>query len=536
MKTRIINHAQGTEAWHKHRALHLNASDAAALLGLSSYKTRTKLLHEKATGLTDEVDASTQRRFAKGHEFEATARPWAEEIIGSDLFPAVLAGEYEGLKLSASLDGVDMASDFTFEHKSGRADLLARLDDDVIPAEYHPQMEMGLMLSGASKCLFMASSGDKDAMRCAWYLPNIQLRAQIIAAWHQFKADLAAYVPPIVKPEAIGHTPETLPALHIEVNGMVTASNLADYKAHALAVFGGINRDLKTEQQFADAEKVVKWCADVEDRLAAAKQHALSQTKSIDDLFRAIDDISAEARRTRLEIDKLVRSRKEAVRHEIVARGVAVLYEHSQALNAGLGGTFLPSSRVSFFSDCAAAIKNKRTIESLNDAVDTLLASEKIKADGIADNIRKNLAALDGLSKGFEFLINDRAVLVLKAPDDMAAVVKSRIADYQAMQAHKQVVAEAAAAAMPAILATIVQPASVPVPAPVQDDGRRIRLGELSECFGISVTADFLQHLGFAPVAIEKNSKFYRAADFDAIRAAFVRHVQGAVLVQLVAI
>jgi predicted phage-related endonuclease len=62
----------------------------------------------------------------------------------------------------------------------------------------------------------------------------------------------------------------------------------------------------------------VKWCGDVETRLEAAKQHALSQTSSIDVLFRTIDEISAEARRVRLEVDKLVKARKESIREEIV--------------------------------------------------------------------------------------------------------------------------------------------------------------------------------------------------------------------------
>ena len=33
----------------------------------------------------------------------------------------------------------------------------------------------------------------------------------------------------------------------------------------------GINTNLESDEDFADAEKTVKWCADVEDRLAAAK-------------------------------------------------------------------------------------------------------------------------------------------------------------------------------------------------------------------------------------------------------------------------
>jgi hypothetical protein len=36
---------------------------------------------EITTGIVPEVDAETQRRFDKGHEFEATARPWAPNCM-----------------------------------------------------------------------------------------------------------------------------------------------------------------------------------------------------------------------------------------------------------------------------------------------------------------------------------------------------------------------------------------------------------------------------------------------------------------------
>ncbi len=57
-------------------------------------------------------------------------------------------------------------------------------------------------------------------------------------------------------------------------------------------MFSAINTDLQTDQHFADAEKTVKWCGEVEERLEAAKQHALSQTETIDALFRTIDEIT----------------------------------------------------------------------------------------------------------------------------------------------------------------------------------------------------------------------------------------------------
>jgi len=71
---KMINLTQGSHEWHTHRAAYFNGSEAAAMLGISPYKTRDELLREKATGLVPDVDAATQQRFDQGHRFEALAR------------------------------------------------------------------------------------------------------------------------------------------------------------------------------------------------------------------------------------------------------------------------------------------------------------------------------------------------------------------------------------------------------------------------------------------------------------------------------
>jgi putative phage-type endonuclease len=429
------NLIQGSPEWMAYRAQHFNASDAPAMMGCSAYKTRSQLLHEMHTGLAPEVDAGTQRRFDDGHRFEALARPLAEKIVGEELYPVTGS---QG-KLSASFDGLTMAEDVGFEHKtlnSELRDLLGKgLDGEFLPMQYRVQMEQQLMVSQASRILFMASKWESDTLieelHC-WYEPDGDLRGKILAGWAQFEQDLAAYQPEEVSaPAAAGHTPETLPALRIEVTGMVTASNLEAYKSHALAVFSGINRELKTDQQFADAEKVVKWCGDVETRLAAAKQHALSQTESIDALFRAIDDISTEARRVRLELDKLVKARKEAVRLEIVQEGQMALVQHMAALNLRIGKPYMPTIPADF----GGAVKGKRTVESLRDAVSTTLANAKIEASAIADRISLNLAVLRADAANHAFLFADTAQIVLKAHDDFSALVKARIAEHAQKEA-----------------------------------------------------------------------------------------------------
>jgi len=429
---------QGTPAWLAHRRNHFNASDAPAMMGCSPYKTRTQLLHELHTGMSVEVDAGTQRRFDDGHRFEALARPLAEQIFGEDLYPCTGT---EG-KLSASFDGLTMDESGGWEHKSLNDELRAALMSDdgaaALPLAYRVQMEQQMMVSGASRILFMASKWTGTALgdeMHVWYASDPELRDAITRGWAQFAADLESYGPAAAEVVAVGRTPETLPALRIEVTGMVTASNLVEFKAHALEVFKGINKELTTDQHFADAEKAVKWCGDVEDRLAAAKQHALSQTASIDELFRAIDDISAGARATRLELDKLVKARKESIRGEIVAEGVKGLAEHVAALNVRLGRALMPAT----MADFGGAIKGKKTVASLRDAVQTTLAAAKIAASATADRIDANLKTLAAAE--FASLFPDTAAIVLKAPDDLAALITSRIAAHKAAEAAKEAVA-----------------------------------------------------------------------------------------------
>lgn len=421
---------QGTDAWHQYRLNHFGASEAAAMLGISPKVKRTELLHMKHTGNAKEFSDWVQENILDyGHEVEALARPIVEADIGDDLYPVTCS---EG-KLSASCDGLTMSEEIAWEHKQWNAALAAAVAAGIQPEEFIPQCQQILLVTKVKKVIFTVSDGTTENMVSMDVFPDPVWQSRIVAGWAQFEKDLADYVPEAPTVEAIGHTPESLPALHIEVTGMVTASNLTQYREHALAVFGNINRVLETDQDFADAEKVVKWCGDVEDRLAAAKQHALSQTESIDALFRTIDDISAEARRTRLELDKLVKAQKEQRKTDIVIAGKQALADHVAALNIRLGKSYMPPIPADF----AGAVKGKRTISSIQDAVSTTLANAKIESNAIADSIQINLSTLRELAKDHAFLFADTASIVMKAPDDLTMLVKSRIAEHQAAEADR---------------------------------------------------------------------------------------------------
>ena len=584
------NLIQGSPEWMAHRTTTWNASDAPAMLGCSPYETRSDFLRRIATGITPEVDAGTQRRFDDGHRFEALARPLAEEIIGDDLAPLSGSIEVDGLSrpLGASFDGITMMGTDAFEHKTlGESLRYTPWDEgngDHLPMHYRVQMEQQLTVSGAERVLFMATRWEGDSCverRHCWYASDPKLRAQIQAGWKQFEADLAAWKPePAAAPEPVGHAPETLPALRIEISGAVSASNLGEFKAIALQAIRSVNLELHTDQDFADADAAVKWCGEVESKVKAAKAHALSQTASIDELFRTLDDISAEARTVRLTLEKRVDTRKGELNIELVSAAKSAYAKHEDALRAETGAWIaLPPP------DFAGAIKGKRNFKSKQDALDALLASAKITADESARKIRASLAALDDEAKGFEHLFRDRLSFVGKPADDVRAIVRGRIAEHQAAEqrraaelveqererirkeeadrlereqsAREEAEAAAraaqaqaaapipaapaaaargnpapAAAAAPAIPAPIASPAPskvISIARPAADDGKRLKLGDINARLApIALTADGLAGLGFKNVAVDKAAKLYRESDFPLICARLIEHINAA--------
>lgn len=241
---KIHNVAQGSEAWHALRTNYFTASEAPAMMGASKQMKRTELLHAKKTGLDRDVSWWVQKNlFDKGHEAEALARPILEGRIGEDLFPVVGT---EG-DLLASLDGCTILGDVLFEHKMWNEQLAADVRAGNLDAHYYWQLEQQLLVSGAEKVIFVCSDGSEENFVSMEYTPVPGRAATLVAGWKQFQADLQDFAPAEVVPEAIGKTPESLPVLRIEVTGMVTASNLEQFKAHSLAVFGSINTELETD-------------------------------------------------------------------------------------------------------------------------------------------------------------------------------------------------------------------------------------------------------------------------------------------------
>lgn len=569
MSMQIVNLIQGTPEWHAHRAQHFNASDAPAMMGCSSYKTRSDLVKELATGIGQEVDAATQRRFDDGHRFEALARPLAEEIIGEDLSPCVGTNG----KFSASFDGITFMHDVAFEHKTLNDTLREAMFEgccgDALPLQYQIQMEHQAMVAGSiEKVLFMASKWDGDQLleeRHCWYYPNLELRAKIIAGWEQLEKDVAAYNPAAERPApAVAAPMESLPAVVVQVQGALTVGgNLDAFGAALRAFIERIPKKPSTDQEFADADAACKALKKAEEALTQAEDGALAQISDVETMRRTVADLKSLARSTRLATEKLVAAEKEARRTAIVTGAQAQLDQHIQALNQRLGANWLPRVAGGF----GEVIKGKKSLANMEDAVAVALTNAKHDMNVLAERLEANRKHLVQDGTDWIALFADFATAGAKAEEDFQALAALRISQHKQAEAQRleaereriraeeaaklqrEAAAKAQAEAAIQAAAAAQKEAASAQPEPVAEvkateavtqqaqaapaneaanDGDTLTLGQINSLIApLKVDAAGLEQLGFTPTKTVKAAKHYAAHQLPAMVQAMLTHLQG---------
>lgn len=436
---KVHNLVQGSPEWLNHRAEVFNASDAAAMLGCSKYKTRDQLLQEMATGKEKEVDASTQYIFDLGHKSEALARPLGEEIIGDDLYP--ITGTNDAyclmLPLGASYDGITLSETEGFEHKSMNAEIRAAKTVSDLHKMYHVQMEQQMLVcQKIERILFFASKWEGEELlesKSFWYTSSPSLKSEILAGWKQFGIDLQAVKSGSYAIEAEAEVVEAdavmaLPALKVQATGSITISdNLKRYGEELKGFIANINKEPETDQDFANAKNALTILQESESQLKAAKASVMAQITSIDDMSRMVDYFAEMARETRLTLEKIVVKQEKKIKQDKADKAQADWLEHFNKLNDELKLVRMELSP----PDWVAAMKNKRTLTSLQSALNDALAAGKVKAETMALDYRKKLKLYSGTDAlGYGFLFNDMQSIIAKPFEDFELILSTRVSRY----------------------------------------------------------------------------------------------------------
>lgn len=438
MKT--LNLIQGDANWHAHRATSKNASDAPAMLGCSEYKTRSELLHEAFTGIRPEATPDLQRRFDDGHAIEEAQLPGAEEVIGEQLYPVVGCERFGDIELSASFDGLTLLEDTAYECKTLNEKLRAALpapgpdgnDAAALPKMYRAQMEQQLMVCGGDRVLFTAATKDGTDVRRCWYSSDPALRAEILAGWKQFDADLKTYVPAAAVEKVVAEPVEALPAPVVQVTGQIALQDNFKVFEQRLRDFleNKLIRKPTTDQDFADLDGQIKAMKSARESLKAAEAQMLAQVQPVDQAKKTKDMLDKLLQQNVKMAEDMLTAEKDRRKGEIVAGGVAALKAHIEALNTRLGKLYMPVIPADF----GGVVRGLKSLASMEDKVSGELARAKIAAHEVADRIDANLKYLREHAKDYTALFPDTAQIVLKAADDLQALATSRIAQRQAAE------------------------------------------------------------------------------------------------------
>lgn len=477
----ILSLVQGSAEWHSERLIARTASEAPAMMSESKYQKRDELLALKKTGVQKEVSDFVQAKFDDGHATEASARAILEAELGIEFFPVVLRfGKY-----LASMDGLDMWRTVGFEHKLWNETLAEQVRNKKLDPHYEIQLEQQLALSGAEKIIFMCSDGTAEKRVMMEYRAQDGLLERIQRGWDIFNADLEAYTPPVVQAELVGTAISPLPSLNIAVSGGVSSSNIAEFVVAAEKRIAAIKTELKTDQEFADAELAVKYLTDAEKRCSEAEDYIIKQMSSVDDAMKSLRYVRDDLMRVkRLSLEKTIKTQKEAIKASIRATAIADIQALTKvaedSLNEGHSFGFIRLTGLSY--DIDTAMKGARSLTSLKSKVSDEVAKIKANLATLSDRLHSGLTQLKSVAGEFYTLFPDAGSIIHKDAADIDAIAKTRISAHLEALAKADAAKLAAAAAAPAAVAaptaapapraaaaTRAAPESVPAAAPTRD-------------------------------------------------------------------
>lgn len=429
---KILNLAQGSQEWLDARKSSYNASEASAMMGDSKYMSRNDLLQQKKTGVSKPINAATQRIFDLGHKYEDNARLIVSMEQCEELPPLVGSLETCGLNLLASFDGLPVG--YCWEHKSWNKVLVENVTNGVLEPHYYWQIEQQCLVAGVDKCLFTVSDGTEENMVSMWYQSVPSRQEELIAGWLQFDKDLENFEV-AAKVEVLTPADYTslLPAVWCKVEyGEITTNIGTCIAAIKDLAQEEMSKKLESDQDFANKESLNK---DVKKARASLK----TTLAKVQDDFVSYSEFAGMAAELDSILQQMQSHGEKQVKQEKEARKQAILNNASKGMTEflassanGLSHDIVHNIAMTCQPDFVGVMKNKRTIESLQNAVDDELARCKREISPKLELAAGNYAFYVDNAAGFEFLFSDISNHLDNSTEAFEGIIARRI------QSHKE--------------------------------------------------------------------------------------------------
>jgi predicted phage-related endonuclease len=438
----ILDLVPGTDAWLCARLNHKTASEAAAVMGESKHMTRNQLLALKKGWKNNPNDSFKEQLFEKGHEFEAAARDLIEDQECEDFPPIVGSVTVDGLLLLASFDGISNVTkkrikSLIWEHKSPNEALMENTLNGMLTGQHYWQLEHQMIVAGTDVVLFTVSNGTLSKKVDYLYESVPQRRKDLMDAWKQFDIDLPGYVLE-ARPEKIESKPvDNFPIVEFGITGTAIDSNIEkclelvrDRAQQEMSVI------LESDEDFARKETLNKTVKTARADLKAIVSNVLTKFGSLDAFNKFAGDYDSVLQKMQSHGEKQVLEAKQAKKDQIVKSAVKKIDALTDIINEEVSPINF-KNLLSVSPDFHGAMKGKRDISKLIDAVDQELARVMIIINALRDTVVTNLATMREHASDHKFLFTDMSELIIKDNEALIAIVKLRISDYEAEQDKK---------------------------------------------------------------------------------------------------
>lgn len=250
-------------------------------------------------------------------------------------------------------------------------------------------------------------------------------------------------------------------SLVVKITGAVQQSNMKEFDAAARQALSTINLELVTDDDFSQAENDVKSCQFIESRIAQSLQDILTQTADIAEIVKIGETIREEFRKTRLTLEKKIKTEKESRKNQLINDAI-------DNLKAGVSQSPVQHGFAINTAEIIAATKGKRFLGKMQEAIDAVVLSEQKRLFDLEDLFVKNINSIEHAEKKYPGLFPDKSTLALQEHQFVLSMIDGRIAKYRYdMEMKEKARIEAEMAAQVKIE---VKPVETPTP-PRQEEG-----------------------------------------------------------------
>lgn len=215
--------------------------------------------------------------------------------------------------------------------------------------------------------------------------------------------------------------------LVINLDGGVQETNFSEFNRAWLAKIDGAVLTPETDQEFSAAEQFIKDCTASEKEIKSILDAAIKGNADVSRLLDGVNGLLGTIRTTRLTATKAVKEKKESIKAGMVKAGEQRIVEFIKGMYGVYPGIYDCLSPD--LSPIKLSVKGKRTVDSLNAAVNAAVEKIEEETGVLADECNENLKLVE--ASELQVLFPDKKDLIKKPTGEVVALIEGREAQHR---------------------------------------------------------------------------------------------------------